>query len=79
MPANELREGIKIYLSNLESRYGRDYRPARTWSPKVFKDQSPWFQMSTQAMQAVLMMEYMKHTLGKTDAHGVVALLGLSK
>ena len=79
MPANELREGIKIYLNYLENRYGRDYRPARTWSPKVFKDQSPWFQMSTQAMQAVLMMEYMKHALGRTDAHGVVALLGLSK
>jgi hypothetical protein len=79
MSENELKEGIKIYLNNLENRYGRDYRPARTWSPKVFKDQSPWFQMSTQAMQSVLMMEYMKHTLGKTDAHGVVALLGLSK
>ncbi len=79
MSENELKDGIKIYLNNLKNRYGRDYRPARTWSPKIFKDQSPWFQMSTEAMQSVLMKEYMKHTLGKTDAHGVVALLGLSK
>ena len=76
---NELREGIKIYLENLENRYGHDYRPPRAWSPKVFKDKSPWFQMSTEAMQSVLMMEYMKYALGKTDAEGVVALLDLRK
>ena len=79
MSENELKEGIKIYLNNLENRYGRDYRPARTWSPKIFKDQSPWLQMSTEAMQSVLMMEYMKYALGKTDAKGILALLDPSK
>jgi hypothetical protein len=79
MSENELREGIKVYLSTLENRYGHDYRPARTWSPKIFKDKSPWFQMSTEAMQAVLMMEYMKYAIGKVDTNGVVALLDPSK
>jgi hypothetical protein len=79
MSENELREGIKIYLNNLENRYGHDYRPPRAWSPKIFKDKSPWFQMSTEAMQSVLMMEYMKHAMGKTDAKGAVALLDFSK
>ena len=79
MPENELMERIKIYLNNLENRYGHDYHPSRAWSPKIFKDQSPWFQMSTEAKQSVLMMEYMKHALGKTDARAVVALLNFTK
>jgi hypothetical protein len=79
MPENELMQRIKIYLNILENRYGRDYRPPRAWSPKIFKDQSPWFQMSTEAKQSVLMMEYMKYVLGKTDARAVVALLNFTK
>jgi hypothetical protein len=35
--------------------------------------------MSTEAKQSVLMMEYMKHALGKTDARAVVALLNFTK
>jgi hypothetical protein len=35
--------------------------------------------MSTEAMQSVLMVEYMKHAMGKSDANVVVALLDLSK
>jgi hypothetical protein len=79
MPENELMERIKIYINVLENRYGHDYRPPRAWSPKIFKDQSPWFQMSTEAKQSALMMEYMKHALGKTDARAVVALLNFTK
>jgi hypothetical protein len=79
MSANELKERLKIYLNILENRYGRDYRPPRAWSPQVFKDKSPWFQMSTEAMRSVLMVEYMKHAMGKSDTNVVVALLGLSK
>ena len=79
MSADALKERIKIYLNILENRYGRDYRPPGTWSPQVFKDRSPWFQMSTEAMQSVLMVEYMKHAMGKSDANAVVALLDLSK
>ena len=76
---DELKERMKIYLDILENRYGRDYRPPRAWSPRVFKDKSPWFQMSTEAMQSVLMMEYMKHAMGKSDEKVIVALLGFSK
>jgi hypothetical protein len=79
MSENELREGIKIYLNTLENRYGHNYRPPRTWSPKIFKDKSPWFQMSTEAKQSVLMMQYMKHAIGKTDAKSIVALLNSTK
>jgi hypothetical protein len=79
LPEDELKERMKIYLDILENRYGRDYRPPRAWSPRVFKDKSPWFQMSTEAMQSVLMVEYMKHAMGKSDTNVVVALLGLSK
>jgi hypothetical protein len=79
MPADALKERIKIYLNILENRYGRDYRPPSAWSPQVFKDRSPWFQMSTEAMQSVLMVEYMKHAMGKSDANVVVALRGLLK
>ena len=76
---DELKEKIKIYLHILENRYGRDYRPPRAWSPQVFKDRSPWFQMSTEAMQSVLMVEFMKQAMGKSDANMVVALLDPSK
>ena len=79
MSADELKEKIKIYLNILGNRYGRDYRPPRAWSPQVFKDRSPWFQMSTEAMRSVLMVEYMKHAMGKSDTNLVVALLDLSK
>jgi hypothetical protein len=79
MTPDELKDRIKIYLDILENRYGRDYRPPRAWSPKVFIDRSPWFQMSAEAMQSVLMVEYLKHAIGKSDAKVVVALLGLSK
>lgn len=79
MSANELKEKITIYLNILENRYGREYRPPRAWSPQVFKDRRPWFQMSTEAMRSVLMMEYMKHAIGKSDANVIVALLGPSK
>jgi len=79
MSENELRAGINVYLNTLENRYGHDYRPARTWSPKIFKDKSLWFQMSTAAKQSVLMMEYMKFAIGKVDAKGIVAHLDLTK
>jgi hypothetical protein len=79
MSADELKKRIKIYLNILENRYGRDYRPPRAWSPQVFKDRRPWFQMSKEAMQSVLMVEYMKQAMGKSDANGIVALLGPSK
>ncbi|MGD8880640.1 MAG: hypothetical protein PVI82_02040 [Desulfobacterales bacterium] len=79
MSENELREGMKIYLNDLENRYGHDYRPPRAWSPKIFKDKSPWFQMSMEAMQSALMMEYLKHATGKKDTKGVVAFLDFMK
>lgn len=79
MSENELLERIKLYIGILENRYGREYRPPRTWSPKIFKDQSPWLQMSTEAKQSVLMMEYLKHALGKTNAKAVAALLDFTK
>lgn len=79
MTADELKEKIKVYLDILGNRYGRDYRPPRAWSPQVFKDRSPWLQMAPEAMQSVLMVEYMKHAIGKSDANAVVALLGPSK
>lgn len=79
LSTDELKEKIKIYLNILENRYGHDYRPPGAWSPQVFKDRSPWFQMSTEAMRSVLMVEYMKHAMGKSDANVVVALLDLSK
>jgi hypothetical protein len=79
MDADELKERMKIYLDILENRYGRDYRPPNSWSPRVFKDTSPWFQMSTEAMKSALMVEYLKHAIGKSDAQLIVALLDLSK
>jgi hypothetical protein len=75
---DELRANIKTYLSNLENHYGRDYRPPRKWSPQVFKDKKPWLQMSIEAMQSVLMVEFMKHAIGKRDAQNVVALWDIS-
>lgn len=79
MTADKLKKRIKIYLDILENRYGRDYQPSRAWSPQVFKDRSPWFQMSTEAMRSVLMVEYLKHAIGKSDAKVVVELLDFSK
>jgi hypothetical protein len=55
---------------------GRDYRPSRAFSPLVFQDKRPWFQMSTEAMQAALMLEHLKAVMGKTRPKRVEALLG---
>jgi len=76
---DELKVQIKSYLNVLEKHYGRDYRPPRRWSPQIFKDNKPWLQMSTEAMQSVLMMEYMKQAMGKRDAQNVVAFWAKSK
>ncbi len=70
---------MKTYLTILENHYGRDYRPPRRWSPQVFKNKTPWLQMSTEAMQSVLMVEFMKHAIGKRDAQNVVALWDKAK
>ena len=79
MPKDELKDRIKIYLNILENRYGRNYRPPRAWSPEIFKDKSPWYQMSTEAMRSVLMVEYIKVVLGKTENKALIALLDLPK
>jgi hypothetical protein len=76
LPENKLKDGLKIYLNILEKRYGRAYRPPRAWSPKVFKDRGPWLQMPAEAMHSVLMLEYLKSIMGKTDAKWVGAFLG---
>lgn len=76
---DELRASMKTYLTILENHYGRDYRPPRRWSPQVFKNKKPWLQMSTEAMQSVLMVEFMKHAIGKRDAQNVVALWDKAK
>ena len=76
---DELKAHIQTYLTILENQYGQSYRPPRRWSPRLFKDKKPWFQMSTEAMQAVLMVEYMKHAMGKRNAEAMVALWDLSK
>jgi hypothetical protein len=34
--------------------------------------------MSTEAMKSALMVEYLKHAIGKSDANVFVALLGVS-
>jgi hypothetical protein len=79
MSEDELKERIKIYLSILENRYGRNYRPPRAWSPEIFKDKRPWYQMSIEAMRSVFMVEYIKVALGKTDDKVLIALLDLPK
>ena len=79
MSDTELRAKIKIYVSILEKRYGREYRPPRQWSPKIFEDKSPWYQLSTEAMQSALMVEYIKVVLGKTEDKVLIALLDLPK
>jgi hypothetical protein len=71
----ELRDRIKIYLSILENRYGRDYRPSRALSPPVFQDKGPWFQMTAEAMRSALMLEYLKLAMGKASPKRVEALL----
>ena len=76
---DELKNSIKTYLTILENDYGRDYRPPRRWSPQIFRDKKPWLQMSTEAMQSVLMKEFMKHAIGKRDAQNVVALWDKAK
>ena len=76
---DDLKDSMKTYLASLEDHYGPDYRPPRKWSPQIFKDKKAWFQMSAEAMQSVLMVEFLKHTLGKRDAQYVVALWAKSK
>lgn len=71
---DELKASINAYLTILENHYGRDYRPPRKWSPQIFKDKKPWLQMSNEAMQSVLMVEFLKHAMGKRDALNLVAL-----
>ena len=79
LSADDLKDSMTTYLASLEDHYGPEYRPPRKWSPQIFKDKKPWFKMSTEAMQSVLMVEFLKHALGKRDAQYVVALWGKSK
>ncbi len=76
---DELKASINAYLTILENHYGRDYRPPRKWSPQIFKDKEPWLQMSNEAMQSVLMVEFLKHAMGKRDALNLVALWDKSR
>ena len=73
LPEDELKGSIKSYLDILENHYGADYRPPRRWSPQVFKDKKPWLQMSTEAMHAILMVEFLKHAIGKRNAQDLIA------
>ena len=75
----ELRDRINIYLSILENRYGSDYRPSRALSPLVFQDKGPWLQMGADAMQSVLMLEYLKAVMEKTGPKRVKAFLEFKK
>jgi hypothetical protein len=59
----------------LENRYGSDCRPSRAMFPLVFHDKTPWFQMTAEAMQSALMLEYLKHAIGKTHPKRIAALL----
>jgi len=73
LPEDELKGSINSYLDILENHYGADYRPPRRWSPQVFKDKKPWLQMSTEAMHAILMVEFLKHAIGKRNAQDLIA------
>ena len=73
-----LREKTKLYWKILEKRYGKDYQYPKKWYLKIFKNGNHWETMSKEAMESILMVEYMKHLLGKTEKDEIGALFNPS-
>ena len=72
-----LRSKMKIYSGILQSRYNRDKGHVKKPVSFLFNNKNHWSQMSRDEMESALVIEYIKHAVGKTQTDEVRALLGL--
>ena len=78
---NALKSKMKLYAGILQNRYNGD--GARGHSKKLpsslFNGDGHWTRMSRDEMESVLIIEYMKYAVGKTQAGEVGKLLDLNR
>ena len=77
LPVEELKDKMKLYVDILEKRYSQVSSNSVKWSPNIFEDKLQWLEMSKEEMYSVLVVEYMKYVLGKTNIREVGDLLSL--
>jgi hypothetical protein len=70
---------MEIYSKVLKSRYDSGRNDSKTWRSKLFENKSYWQGLSKEEMEAAMVIEYMKHALGKTRTEDVSELLGLRR
>jgi len=71
----DLRDKIAFYPHILKSRYAISPPPDAKWSSDLFDNREYWARLSKEEMQSLIMLEYMKLALGKTDKKEVAELL----
>ena len=74
-----LRSKMLMYSKILKSRYNSGRPRSGKWPADIFEKNHHWTEMSPDEMQSVLVIEYMKHALGKTRPDEVRELLGLKQ
>ena len=75
LPLEQLRKRILVYRKALKKRYGQPRPQSAKWPADIFDDHSHWEQLSKEEMQSLLMVEYMKDVLRKTNSKDVGLLL----
>jgi hypothetical protein len=70
---------MEIYSRLLEKRYNSGNQRSRKWPADIFENKNHWLQLSRQEMESALVIEYMKHVLGKNRPNEVGALLSLNR
>jgi hypothetical protein len=70
----ELRKKFAVYPAILKNRYP-DPPPGAKWTPKLFDNRDYWANLSREEMQSLIMLEYMKSALGKSNKDEVAELL----
>jgi hypothetical protein len=68
-----------MYSKILKSRYGSGKPRSGKWPADIFDNLKYWSGMLQNEMQSVLVIEYMKYTLGKSRPEEVGELLGLTR
>jgi hypothetical protein len=74
-----LRSKMELYSKILKHRYDQGRQSSKTWIAKLFENKSYWQGLSKEEMEAAMVIEYMKHALGKTRTEEVGELLGMRR
>jgi hypothetical protein len=74
-----LRARMQVYSNVLKERYRSPGQRSNKWPADIFANTAYWSTMTREEMQSALVVEYLKHALGKTRPHEVHELLGFTR